>query len=53
MLKTIFADDEQDAINLLSEGLKYCCSNIEIIAVAKILMNSKSLFYHISPTLYS
>lgn len=35
MLKTIIADDEQDAINILIEGLKKCCSNIEILATAK------------------
>jgi len=35
MIKTIIADDEQDAINILSEGIKQCCPNIEIIAFAK------------------
>lgn len=51
MLKTIIADDEQDAINLLEEGLKHCYPYIEIIAIAKNINELEQLILLHQPDL--
>ena len=51
MIKTIIADDEQDAINILSEGIKQCCPNIEIIAFAKNVTELEQLILLHKPNL--
>lgn len=51
MLKTIIADDEQDAIEILNKELQQCCSNIEIIATAKNVIELEELIITQKPEL--